>query len=90
MPVPHCLSHTACPTLPDPHCLNVAAYPTLPVCVCVLQLSAHEARASGGDPKGKGKAGISAGPFCKELQAEVRVAGGIQGEGAVFGHHGSG
>jgi hypothetical protein len=43
--------------------------------VPVLQLSAHEARTSGGAlDKGKGKAGITAGLFFSELQAEVRIA----------------
>lgn len=45
-----------------------------PPWLSILQLSAHEARTSGGaSAKGKGKAGITAGPFYSELQAEVGV-----------------
>jgi len=42
--------------------------------VWCVQLTAHEIRSCGGAAaleKGKGKAGITAGPFFSELQAEV-------------------
>jgi hypothetical protein len=47
------------------------------VSVLLLQVAAHEARRAGGAKaaadKGKGKApaGLSSGPFCSELEAEV-------------------
>lgn len=53
---------------------NCRDYVRVRACMWCVQLTAHETRSCGGAAaleKGKGKAGITAGPFFSELQAEV-------------------